>query len=354
VSADGTEISAPFVGPMPEAPDSGLFSPIKYSIDFTRARWQRGKAIRFHRDRVRQDTRVLSGVLYELGTAVRVLGIDNRATAGEMRAIDEIEQRREQLGGETVELQRRQAEENARFGELEGERAAKVAEAETALTTATAELETIESQRRALKESRKTIERQQKAYLETADKRELDAGKLPLGDERTALRRASEDHRRETAALDTERQEVERKLAALERPHAQGTAKVESLKAELVAARRSLEDAREGHRHRLSELDAEHGRKGKEIHLAAGEIHQRLVTLGTIVNLNRVERPELDDLYIRIDTSREAIGERSRLIDRLAAERESYVRGALLRGAAALGLSVIALLAIILVLVASL
>jgi hypothetical protein len=351
-AAIGAE-SPPPVDPVPEAPDSGIVASARYTIAFARSRWQRGQAIRYHRERVRADTGALDGVLYELGTAVRGLAIETRPIAAELKAIDEAETRRAQLGGETVDLQKRQAEENVRFAELEAERQAKVADAEGALAGAEAELETLEGQRRALRDKRKLVERQQKGYLDAAEKREADAGKLPMGDERGAMRRSAEDHRREAAALDPERQEIERKLAALDKPHAKATAKVESLKAELVAARRSLEDARAGHRHRLAELDAEQGRKGKELQQAAGEIHQRLVTLGTIVNLNRVERPELDGLYRRIDSLRDAIGERSRLIDRMAAERDGYERGALFRGAATLFVAVLILLTIVLVVVAT-
>ena len=115
-----------------------------------------------------------------------------------------------------------------------------------------------------------------------------------------------------------------------------------------------MQDAREGHRHRLSELDAEQGRKGKELSQAASQIALHLVTLGTIVNLNRVERPELDTIYQRIDRLRDVINERSRLVDQLTAEREGYDRGALLRGAAALAVVVIAILTIVIVVIAAL
>jgi hypothetical protein len=349
---DGRELVPPPVDPVPDAPDGGVYATARYAVLFARSRWQRGKALGFHKERVREDTRLLDGVLFELGTQIRALGIENRATAGPMKDIEDAEARRAGLGGETVDLQRRQGEENARFAEMAAERSAKAEDAERALARAVADLEGLEAQRRGLRDKRKAIERQQKAAVDAAEKREHEAGKLPLGDERSALRRSSEEHRREAAQLDPERQDAERKLAALDRPVAQATAMVESLKAELAAARRSLEDAREGHRHRLAELGAEQGRKGKELEAAAGEIHQKLVTLGTIVNLHRVERPELDALYDRIDALRAAISERSRLIDRLGTERSSYERSALVRGVATLFLAVVLLFTIGLILVA--
>ena len=73
-----------------------------------------------------------------------------------------------------------------------------------------------------------------------------------MGDQRTQLRQAADGHRKEAAALDPERQELDRRLGSLERPIGEATAKLDAAKAELDAAKRSLNDAREGHSHRQS------------------------------------------------------------------------------------------------------
>src|SRR5204862_8156271 len=98
---------------------------------------------------------------------------------------------------------------------------------------------------------------------------------------------------------------------SLERPITEANARLDAAKAELDAAKRSLNDAREGHGHRLAELDAEQKRKGREVGLAEAEIQRRLVTLGTLVNLNRVEDPSFPELYQRIDRLRSAITART-------------------------------------------
>ncbi|MEM9494090.1 MAG: hypothetical protein AAGC55_33400, partial [Myxococcota bacterium] len=81
---------------------------------------------------------------------------------------------------------------------------------------------------------------------------------------------------------------------------------------------------------------------------AGAEIQRRLVSLGTLVNLHRIERPEFDELYARIDGLRTAISSRSSEIDRLKAEREAFDRGSLTRGFVTLGIA--AFLAFLLIL----
>lgn len=149
-----------------------------------------------------------------------------------------------------------------------------------------------------------------------------------------------------------DRQDLERKLAAVERPLSSAQAKLEAAKAELDAAKRALADAREGHRHRLAELDAEHGRKLREHELAEAEIVRRMVTLGTLINLHRVDRPEFAELYQRVDRLRAAINARTTEIDRLTAERSAYDRPSLIRGCAVLGGVVVGLVAIIAIILA--
>jgi hypothetical protein len=342
----------PVVDPMPEVPDTGLIASAKYTIGFLRGLIQRRAAIKNLHEQIRVDTSALDTLLGALGRAVRDLRIDTRATRGENEAIDAAERRKQQALLDSEEVGGRLAEENQRFAEVEKERADKLSETEAGLAKAEEELEQFEAQRRSLREKRKQIERQQKAYLKAAEDREEEAGKLAMGDARSQVRRSAEELRGEAASLDPERQDIERRLSAVEKPVSQAAAKVESLRVELESTRRSLTDAREGHRQRFAELEAQHGSKGREVAEADGEIARRLVTLGTLVNLNRIERPEFDELYGRIDMLRNAIGSRTQHIDRLNAERESADRAALVRGAMVLAAGVVILLTAVVVLIA--
>ncbi len=342
----------PSVDPIPEVPEGGIWNAVRYAISFTRARWQRRSVIKELSEEIKDETASLDGILGTLGKEARASRIENRVLASENAAIDKAEQRRDKAEQSCSDLSSRQAEENAKFTDLESERQAKLTEAENALERAERELAGLEAQRRSLREKRKALERQQRGYLKAAEEREEQASRSAMGDARAGLRRAAEDLRRDAAALDPERQDLDRRLAALDKPMSQAAAKVEALKAEFDSARRSLNDAREGHRHRLAEIEAEQGRKGRELSQAEAEIQRRLVTLGTLVNLHRIEKPEFEDMYAHIDTLRAAIGARSTEIDKLTAEREAYDKGSLIRGFVALAGGIVALVTLIVILLA--
>ncbi len=344
--------SPPQVLPVPEIPEPGLVKAARYAYVFARVRWQRRGAIRQLGVEIKQDTEALDGVLGGLGRAARGARVEGRVFSAENTAISMAEERIRHLQKEAAEVEGRKAEENSKFVDIERERNMKLSEAERIVEEAQHELSTLEGQRRGLRDKRKEIERRQKAYLKAADDSERQSSTAPMGDNRQEMRRVAEGHRREAAALEPERQEIDRKLASIERPIGEVTARFDAGKAELDAAKRSLGDAREGHTHRLAELDSEQKRKHREVALAEGEIQRRLVTLGTLVNLNRIEDPSFAELYERIDRLRGAITARTTEIEKLTAEREAYDRGTLVRGIATIGGAMVGLIALVVILAA--
>jgi len=342
----------PKVLPVPEIPEPGFVHAAKYAYAFVRARWQRRGAIKVLADEIKQDTSALDQVLGALGKAARGAHVEGRAFLTENAAITAAEERRAQLERDNAELSSRRDDENNKFIEVERDRLSKQSDAEATLGDAQRELGNYEAQRRGLRDKRKDLERRQKAYLKAAEDREAEAGAQPMGDTRTELRRQAQDHRREAAALEPERQDLDRRLAALDRPLTEAQGKVDAAKAEVDAARRSVSDAREGHNHRLAEIEAEQKRKTREIGLADAEIGRRMVTLGTLVNLNRVERPEFTDLYERIDRLRGAIAARTTEIEKLTSEREAYDKGSLVRGLVVIGAGVVGFVTLLVILLA--
>jgi hypothetical protein len=338
------------VSPVPAIPEPGLINSARYSVRFARARWQRRGAIRLLGADIKKDTDALDQVLGALGAAARTAKVDGRVFSGENAAITAAEEHAAQMAREHNDVDTRKLEENARFVDVERERNTKLAEAERMVDEAQKELAHLEAQRRGLRDLRKELERRQKAYLKAAEDNEKQATATELGDQRQDLRRGAEQHRREAAAIEPERQEADRGLAAIERPIAEVSAKLDAAKAELDAAKGSLADAREGHTHRLAELDAEQKRKAREIAQSEAEIARRLVTLGTLVNLNRIEDPQFAELYHRIDRLRGAITARATEIEKLTAEREAYDRGHLVRGVATIGGAILLFIALIVIL----
>ena len=340
----------PQVSPVPEIPEPGLVTSARYALRFARARWQRRGAIKMLGSDIKKDTDALDQVLGALGGVARTAKVDGRVFSGENAAITAAEQRAAQITKEHNDVDVRKLDESSRFVDVERERNAKLGEAERMVDEAQKELAQLEAQRRGLRDKRKELERRQKTYLKAAADNDKQTTSTEQGDTRQELRRAAEQHRREAAALEPERQDIDRRVTALERPIGEATAKLDAAKAELDAAKRSLSDAREGHVHRLAELDAEQKRKAREIAQAEAEIARRLVTLGTLVNLNRIEDPQFGELYQRIDRLRGAITARTTEIEKLTAEREAYDRGTLVRGIATIGGAILLFIALIVIL----
>ncbi|MBP9086791.1 MAG: hypothetical protein KBG15_11770 [Kofleriaceae bacterium] len=336
--------------PVPEIPEPGVAAAAKYTVGFARARWQRRKAIKVLNAEVKQDTAALDQVLGALGSTARTVHVAGRVFNSENIAINTAEQRRADLLGEQQGLDGRTAEESAKFTDIETERTTKLNEAERVLEDAKRENETLEGQRRSARDKRKEVERRQKAYLKAAEDRDNDSATTGMGETRSQLRRAAESHRREAAELEPERQDLDRRLAGIEKPLIESQARLDAAKAEYDSAKRSLHDAREGHGHRLAELDAEKKRKLRDIAACDNEITRRLVTLGTLVNLNRVEDPAFVELYARIDRIRGAITARTTEVEKLTAERSAYHRESLIRGAVVIGGAIVAFIALIVLL----
>ncbi|HEY1555602.1 MAG TPA: hypothetical protein VGF94_12280 [Kofleriaceae bacterium] len=360
IRSDDRPFAPPKVLAVPEIPEPGLVSAARYTYIFWRARWQRRGAIKQLAVEIKQDTEALDQVLGSLGRAARGAHVVGRVFSAENQAIDMAEERINGLRKELGDVEGRKAEEASKFVDVERERNEKLGEAERLVDEAQRELAHLEGQRRGLRDKRKELERRQRAHLKAAEDQDRQAGSQQMGDQRQELRRAAEDHRREAAALEPERQDHDRKLAGLERPINEAAAKLDAAKAELDAAKRSLNDAREGHTHRNAELDAEQKRKQREIGLGESEIQRRLVTLGTLVNLNRIDPasqappgsvhlgdPSFAELYERIDRLRGAITARTTEIEKLTAEREAYDRGTLVRGVVVIGGAFVALIALI-------
>jgi hypothetical protein len=339
----------PHVIPVPELPEPGLVSAARYAITFLRGRWQRRGAIKSLAEDIKRDTDALDQILGSLGRTARSVQLDGRPFAAENEAISAAEARRSAVERDSVELQSRRSDETTKYVDVESDRTTKVSQAEHALGEAQRDLQLHEGQRRNLRDERKRIEARQKGFIRAAEQRDEQAADAPMAQQR-GFRADAESHRKSAAELEPQRQDVDRRLALLEKPIADATARVDAAKAELESARRSLDDAREGHGHRLAELEAETKRKTKEIAQAEAEIVRRLVTLGTLVNLNRVDRPEFADLYLRIDRLRTAIGARTTEIDKLTAERDAYDKPSLVRGIATLGGTVVLVLAFVVLL----
>src|SRR5262249_58001913 len=132
------------------------------------------------------------------------------------------------------------ADENSRFEVTEKDLEAKLAAAETAAETASVELGKLEDERNERRAVKRELEKRQRWYVKGAERREGQAAKAAMGDQRTALRRSAEDMRADAARLEPQRDELEKRLAAGEAPLAEASARAEATRNDRDALRRTL------------------------------------------------------------------------------------------------------------------
>ncbi len=336
---------------MPAVPDGGPFDAARYAVLFAHARWQRRKAIVALSQDVMKETASLDGVLGELGKVARSAHLEGRVFGDENQAIDEAERRRGFAEQACTDLTGKKADENAKFETISHDLAARLSERESLVTEVSAELARLDGQRRALRDKKKDLDKKQRALLKSASDREEQASASQMGDSRQSLRNGANELRRDSRGLEDERGDVEARLSGLEKPIGDAAARHEQAKGDLESARRDLENAREGHRHRTAEIDAESARRYRELQQAEGEIARRLVTLGTIVNLNRVDKADFLPLFDRCDQLRALISARETEIDRLSAERDAYDRPSVFKGIAVLGVALLVLITLVWILI---
>lgn len=345
------DIERPPVVPMPDLPGPGILDAAKYAMAVTRARWQRRSARKtLERDNER-DRAEIERAIHTLGEKARELDLRDPVLAKENQAIDHAEDKRADIERACDEISNRKAEEDSAFASIEAEHRSKESRLEAERDAIQREIDDLEARRRGAEDKLDTVRRQQRGYLRAAEQRDEQAGRAPMGESRSALRRASEDLRRDAAILDTEKNDLERRLAELERPLSQAMAKKETIVAKLDDARSALRDARDTYKQQLSELEDKQNERSKELSDTEADIGRHLTTLGTLVNLHRLEHEQLSPLYRHIDDLRSAIGARSTESDRLDLERdtydrESHKRGYLLIGAVGVGVFLFILLLI--------
>jgi hypothetical protein len=324
------------LAPMPAVPDGGLFDSARYAIQFVHARWQRRKVVATLGQDVVRETAALDGVLGELGKAARAVHLEGRVFADENQALDEAERRRDFAEQSCEDLTAKKAEENAKFETVQKDLSARLGEREQVLAEVGDELGRLEAQRRGLRDKKKELEKKLRALVKSAEDREEQAAKAQIGDSRqdmrSTLRDGASELRRDVRVLEDERAELDSRLLGLEKPIADVSARHEQAKADVELSKKDLENAREGHRHRTAEIEAETARRYRDLQQSESEIARRLVTLGTIVNLNRVDKPEFMPLFERADHLRGLISARETEADRLNAEQHAFDRPSLIRG----------------------
>jgi hypothetical protein len=345
---------------MPASPVSpSIPSAVRYLWPVASAIWARKRAQRTIRTLLHSDQHVLDQVLKELGRAARAESLNAPAVAEDMRRVREQEDRRTHAEESAAQAIADLAAEDSRWNADEAARKAELARREEELRANENELRRLGEERRAHEAERNRVEAQIRNVEKKAAQATQQAAKAELtppekgGGAGAAanLRGQAEAARREAAALTPARDQARAKAEALEEPINALSQKIVEGRATLAEKKKDLADAAAAHKKEALRLAAERKRADEERSDSDREISQRFVSVGTMLNLNRVEGERYRPLYSRIDELKSGVNAREATIVRLESELRTYDRSAVQTGLITLGVlvGVLIILGIVLV-----
>jgi chromosome segregation ATPase len=373
-AAQGTEL--PQLPPQPAS--HGPLDSLRYAVTVLRGIYlRRTRIARLRRTNVEAQTR-LDDVLRELGRAARTEKLQLAGLAEEMQATDAAQERKARAEAERAEYQRVRDAEQQKLEQFASEKLREIADCKAELTAREAERKGKLSERRALTDQLARFDAQLKSIGRQVQSKQaelikkvttVDAPTEPTGDEaasgavvsaaigdsaRLRLETEIETLQQSATALDEPREAAQDKLRQLEAPIAELLLSIDTLRERGETLRRELETAQRESAAEQRTLEAEADKRANEIHSASREISQRLSTLGTLVNLKRVDSPLFAPLYQQVDGLKLEMAQRDTQIQGLSAEAEAYDRSALHKGLVAAALLAAGLVALLVVLAVAL
>jgi hypothetical protein len=350
--------------PMPAAPSSSsVVAAIRYLPPVARAVWARRRAQKTIGELLIGDQRLLDRALRDLGCAAREAELDLPLIADEMKKVHAQEERRAQAQAAIADAQARLEAEHERWNGDESARREAIARGEEALKKTEEELKATNEKRRAHETERARVDGQiraaeKRAAQETAKAEKAEQTPPEKGGGAAAAasaRSAAEAARKEATALIPARDDARGKAEALDAPLAALAKRVTDEKTENHEQRKQLGEATLAHKKSVGAIEGDRHRADVDRAGAEREISQRFVSVGTLLNLNRVESEPFLPIYARIDELKNDVNAREAALARLETERNSYDRAVVQKGLLAFGVAVgvLALVVVILVVLLS-
>ena len=317
---------------MPASPsESGPWGAVRYLFPVARAWWSRRGAQAAIRTALIGDQRALDQVLGELGRAAREEKLSVPAVRDEMLELAAVEERRAKAESETLAVNEKRIAELERFGRLASACDEAILAQEKAARQSAEELRAATDEVRSARSALGAIDAEIHSLERKLSSQQGRAAAAPP-EQRGALEAEVLGTREQVAALGPRRDEAAGKLAEIEPPLAKVTEKADEDRAELSRRKRALAATTGERQEAIAALDARLKQLRSDGMTAAAEISRRHVTVGTLLNLNRVERDRFLPLYARIDELKGDVTEREALIARLEDERRAFDHGAVQQG----------------------
>ncbi|MCS6914950.1 MAG: hypothetical protein RMK29_11440 [Myxococcales bacterium] len=323
--------------PIPAAPSApGLMAALRYLWPVARGLWARRKEQGHIRRNLVRMQQSLDGILLRLGRVAFEEGLDTPHLREEMSLLRLADKRRSYALDQTTQLLTvRQTEEQRRSvqeAELQRQIAALSREAEQL----DAELRQRAAERRRLLGELSAIDADLRRLARIAEQAELRAAQAQ-GPAASQWRARAESARGQSEALRPQREARQRNAEALEAPMAELTQRLAVTRSELGLRRQELRRQQHEKTKLLAELDADMRRSQAEQEAAEREMQQRMMTIGTIVNLNRPVGARYEPLYQEIDEVKAQLTAYEATLARLDTESISYDQEAVQKGLLLLG-----------------
>ena len=286
----------------------------------------------------------LDALLGQLGQRARAADLGLPAMADEMRTVKMLESDSEAARGHVAEIEAQRAAAEEQFCTLQTEQQAAIGEADAAVQKLAEELAAGTSERAGHRAGMNRLDAQLKSLGRQVQAKEAAALKATDPHEQGTLRGESEALRVQIAALEPERAKFEQRAGELDAPVAELEERLTQAREDASRLRRDLGEAARAHKDLVAQYIAQIDAEGRRVAGNDRELSLKFVTLGTILNLNRVSGPDLDPLYEAFDGCKAAIAEHEENIALLEAQMQGYDRQKLRKGAIVLGVGLLVLL----------
>lgn len=331
--------------PMPAGPSSsGLVAAVQYLVPVARGIWTRHQAQRTLKSQLHDDQRLLDGVLRDLGRAAREQELSVPVLADEMARVRDQEQRRARLETERAQAEAAREQERHSFAAEEAASQRELDRLQAELAAAEQELAHKQEERRAHVVEWGQLEgriREAERLATQAEARAVKAESTPgieNGDEMAAQARAQvEQAASEAKSLQPASAAAKAKAEALDGPIATLASKVGEHRTDLDQRRHDRSRAAREHERAVADVEEQQQQAEARRGEVEQEISQLFVSMGTLLNLNRIEGPRFAPLYARVDELKSSLSAREEAIVRLESERRAYDRTAVQKGLLVLG-----------------
>lgn len=322
---------------IPAAPPSpSILGAVRYLWPVARgllARRKEGARIRKSLVVVQQS---LDGILLRLGRVAFEEKLRAPHLSEEMALLRQADERRAYALSQTTQLVTVRRTEEQRRGTQEGD-------LQQAIDTLSREAEKLDgelrqraAERRRAQAELSRIDDDLRRLARTAEEADARAQQAQ-GPAASQARAQADSARGQAEALRPQREARQRDAEALEEPIDQLTQALALTRSELGLRRQELTRQRAEKEKLLAELDADMGRSQAEQEAAEREMQQRMMTVGTLINLHREAGPRYEPLYQQIDEIKAQLTAYEATLARLDTESISYDQEAVQKALLLLG-----------------